>query len=166
MASAPVKARERPTVDITTGPYRVASTMVKVHTDEREELCNLTSLVREFVKSSGVRTGSVMISSLHTTSAIFINEWQEALLHDVKAYLANAISKDVYYRHNDPAWSDCDRHNADSHLRSTMLGISLALQIADGDVVLGEWQSVIMAEFDGPRDRSIRLQAMGIASEK
>ena len=166
MAYAPVKARERPTVDIATGPYRVASTMVKVHTDEREELCNLTSLVREFVKSSGVRTGSVMISSLHTTSAIFINEWQEALLHDVKAYLANAISKDVYYRHNDPAWSDCDRHNADSHLRSTMLGISLALQIADGDVVLGEWQSVIMAEFDGPRDRSIRLQAMGIASEK
>ncbi len=166
MASAPVKARERPTVDIATGPYRVASTIIKVHTDEREELCNLTSLVREFVKSSGVRTGSVMISSLHTTSAIFINEWQEALLHDVKAYLANAISKDVYYRHNDPAWSDCDRHNADSHLRSTMLGISLALQIADGDVVLGEWQSVIMAEFDGPRDRSIRLQAMGIASEK
>jgi len=166
MASAPVKARERPTVDIATGPYRVASTIVKVHTDEREELCNLTSLVREFVKSSGVQTGSVMISSLHTTSAIFINEWQEALLHDVKAYLANAISKDVYYRHNDPAWSDCDRHNADSHLRSTMLGISLALQIADGDVVLGEWQSVIMAEFDGPRDRSIRLQAMGIASEQ
>ena len=153
-------------VDIATGPYRVASTVIKVHTDEREELCNLTSLVREFVKSSGVRAGSVMISSLHTTSAIFINEWQEALLHDVKAYLANAISKDVYYRHNDPAWSDCDRHNADSHLRSTMLGISLALQIADGDVVLGEWQSVIMAEFDGPRDRSIRLQAMGIASEK
>ncbi len=166
MASAPVKARERPTVDIATGPYRVASTIVKVHTDEREELCNLTSLVRDFVKSSGVRAGSLMISSLHTTSAIFINEWQEALLHDVKAYLANAISKDVYYRHNDPAWSDCDRHNADSHLRSTMLGISLALQIADGDVVLGEWQSVIMAEFDGPRDRSIRLQAMGIASEK
>ena len=166
MASAPVKARERPTVDIATGPYRVASTIVKVHTDEREELCNLTSLVREFVKSSGVRAGSVMISSLHTTSAIFINEWQEALLHDVKAYLANAISRDVYYRHNDPAWSDCDRHNADSHLRSTMLGISLALQITDGNVVLGEWQSVIMAEFDGPRDRSIRLQAMGIASEK
>ncbi len=122
MASAPVKARERPTVDIATGPYRVASTMVKVHTDEREELCNLTSLVREFVKSSGVRTGSVMISSLHTTSAIFINEWQEALLHDVKAYLANAISKDVYYRHNDPAWSDCDRHNADSHLRFRATG--------------------------------------------
>jgi len=80
--------------------------------------------------------------------------------------MASAIQKDLYYRHNDPAWSDCDRHNADSHLRSLMLGISLTLQIADGDVVLGEWQSIIMAELDGPRERSVRLQATGIASEK
>jgi secondary thiamine-phosphate synthase enzyme len=106
----------------------------------------------------------VVISSLHTTSAIFINEWQDALVHDVKAYLATAINKDLYYRHNDPAHSDCDRHNADSHLRSLFLGMSLTLQVADGDVVLGEWQSIIMAELDGPRERSIRLQAMGIAS--
>ena len=83
-------------------------------------------------------------------------------MHDVQDYLSRAINKDVYYRHNDPALSDCDRHNADSHLRSLMLGISLSLQVADGDVVLGEWQSVIMAEFDGPRERSIRIQAMGI----
>ena len=166
MASASVKAPEQPTVEIATGSYRVASRIVNIQTEEREELRNLTSLVHDFVKSSGVRAGSVIISSLHTTSAIFINEWQDALVHDVKTYLANAINKDVYYRHNDPAWSDCDRHNADSHLRSLMLGISLTLQVADGDVVLGEWQSIIMAEFDGPRERSIRLQAMGIASEK
>ena len=165
MASASVKALEQPTVDIATGQYRVASTLVKVQTEEREELHNLTSLVRDFVKSSGVRAGSVIISSLHTTSAIFINEWQDALVHDVKAYLANAINKDVYYRHNDPAWSDCDRHNADSHLRSLMLGISLTLQVADSDLVLGEWQSIIMAEFDGPRERSIRIQAMGIGEK-
>jgi len=94
-----------------------------------------------------------------------MNEWQEALVHDVQAYLATAINKDVYYRHNDPAWSDCDRHNADSHLRSLMLGISLSLQVANGDVVLGEWQSIIMAEFDGPRERSIRIQAMGIGEK-
>jgi secondary thiamine-phosphate synthase enzyme len=103
-----------------------------------------------------------MVSSLHTTNAIFINEWQDALLHDAKAYLAGAIGKDLYYRHNDPAWSDCERHNADSHLRSMMLGATLTVPVADGDVVLGEWQSVIMAEFDGPRERLVRLQAMGI----
>jgi secondary thiamine-phosphate synthase enzyme len=162
MASASVKAPEQPTLDVAVGPYRVASTLAKVQTKDREELCNLTSLVRDFVRSSGIRAGSVIVSSLHTTSGIFINEWQDALVHDVKAYLANAINKDVYYRHNDPEWSDCDRHNADSHLRSLMLGISLTLQVADGDVVLGEWQSIIMAEFDGPRERSIRIQAMGI----
>ncbi len=163
MASASVKAPEQPTVDIATGSYRVASTVVKIQTEQREELHNLTAIVRDFVKSSGVQDGLVIISSLHTTSAIFINEWQDALVHDVKTYLAEFIAKDVYYRHNDPAWSDCDRHNADSHLRSLMLGISLTLQVADGDVVLGEWQSIIMAEFDGPRERSIRIQATGIA---
>jgi secondary thiamine-phosphate synthase enzyme len=164
MSSASVKAPEQSTVEIATGPYRVASTLAKVQTEEREQLHNLTKQIRDFVNSSGVKAGLVTISSLHTTSAIFINEWQEALVHDVKAYLAHAVSKEQYYRHNDPAWSDCDRHNADSHLRSLILGMSLTLQIADGDLVLGEWQSIIMAEFDGPRERSIRLQAMGIAS--
>jgi secondary thiamine-phosphate synthase enzyme len=165
MASASVKAPDQSSVEIATGPYRVAGTLVKVQTTGREELHNLTAMVRDFVRSSGVRAGSVIVSSLHTTCGIFINEWQDALVHDVKAYLANAINKDVYYRHNDPAWSDCDRHNADSHLRSLMLGISLTLQVADGEVVLGEWQSIIMAEFDGPRERSIRFQAMGIGDQ-
>ena len=162
MASASVKAPEQPNVDVVTGAYRVVSGAIKVQTDRREELYNLSQIVRDFVKSSGINSGMVMVSSLHTTCAIFINEWQEALLHDVKAYLSGLINKDGYFRHNDPAWSDCDRHNADSHLRSLMLGMNLTLQVADGDVVLGEWQSVIMAEFDGPRERTIRLQAMGI----
>jgi len=165
MASASVKAPEQPSVEIATGPYRVASTLIKVQTEGRDELHNLTRLVRDFVKASGVRAGSVIVSSLHTTSGVFINEWQDALVHDVKAYLATAINKDVYYRHNDPAWSDCDRHNADSHLRSLMLGTSLTLPVIDGNVVLGEWQSIIMAEFDGPRERSVRMQAMGIGEK-
>ncbi len=164
MASASVKAPEQPRTEIATGSYRVTSTLIKVLTGQREELHNLTKIIRNFVKSSGIQDGLVNISSLHTTNAIFINEWQDALIHDFKAYLANAIRKDLYYRHNDPAWSDCDRHNADAHLRSLMLGISLTLQIAGGDLVLGEWQSVIMAELDGPRERSIRAQAMGVGS--
>lgn len=164
MGSASVKAPDQSAVEIATGPYRVVSTVAKVQSDRREELYNLTQMVRDFVRSSGIRAGSLIVSSLHTTSAILINEWQEALVHDVKAYLANLINKDGYYRHNDPAWSDCDRHNADSHLRTLMLGMTITLQIADGDLVLGEWQSIIMAELDGPRERTIRLQAMGVGS--
>lgn len=165
MGSASVNAPVQPTVDIETGTCKVASGVVKVQTQEREALHNITGLVRDFVRASGVRAGFVNISSLHTTSAVFVNEWQEALVHDVKGYLASIINKDAYFRHNDPAWSDCERHNADSHLRSLMLGISLTLQIADADLVLGEWQSIIMAEFDGPRERSIRIQAMGIGDK-
>ena len=162
MASASVKAPVQPSVDVVTGAYRVVSTTIKVQTDGREELYNLSKTIRDFVRSSGIRAGTVMISSLHTTCAILINEWQEALVHDVKKYLSNLINKDDYFRHNDPEWSDCDRHNADSHLRSLMLGMNLTLQVAESDVVLGEWQSVILAELDGPRERTIRLQAMGI----
>jgi secondary thiamine-phosphate synthase enzyme len=163
MASASVKALE-PTVEVVTGAYRVTSKLAKIQTEHREELYNLTQMIRDFVRSSGIRAGSLMVSSLHTTCAIFVNEWQDALVHDVKAYLSSLIRKEDYYRHNDPAWSDCDRHNADSHLRALLLGMNLNLQISDGEVVLGEWQSVILAELDGPRERSIRLQAMGVAA--
>jgi secondary thiamine-phosphate synthase enzyme len=164
MSSASLKALE-PTLDVVTGAYRVVSKLTKVQTEHREELYNLTQMVRDFVKSSGIRAGSLMVCSLHTTCAILINEWQDALVHDVKAYLSNLISKDGYYRHNDPAWSDCDRHNADSHLRTLLLGMNITLQIADGELVLGEWQSIILAELDGPRERSIRLQATGVESD-
>jgi secondary thiamine-phosphate synthase enzyme len=162
MASASVKALEQPTVETVSGTWRVVGTLSKVQTEGREGLYNLTQFVRDFVKTSGVKAGMVVISSLHTTSAIFVNEWQDALVHDMKAYLANVISKDDYFRHNDPAHSDCDRHNADSHIRALLLGPSLTLQVANGEVVLGEFQSVIMAELDGPRERSIRIQAMGV----
>ena len=100
---------------------------------------------------------------MHTTCALVINEWQDALVHDVKTYIQSLTGTDTYYRHNDPALSDCDRHNADSHLRSLILGMTLTFQIADGEIVLGEWQSIIMAELDGPRERTVRLQAMGVA---
>ena len=163
MASASVNALEQPTVETVSGTWRVVGTQTKVQTEGREGLYNLTQLVRDFVKSSGIKAGMVVISSLHTTSAVFINEWQDALVHDMKSYLATVINKNDYFRHNDPAHSDCDRHNADSHLRALLLGMSLTLQVADGEAVLGEWQSIIMAELDGPRERSIRMQVMGVA---
>jgi secondary thiamine-phosphate synthase enzyme len=165
MASASVKALEQPSVEVATGGYRVVSTLAKVQTEGREELYNLTSLVRDFARSAGVRAGLLNICSLHTTNGIFINEWQEALVQDVKSYLGKLVNKEGYFRHNDPAWSDCDRHNADSHLRTLLLGMNLTLQIWDGEVVLGKWQSIIMAELDGPQERTIRLQAMGVAGE-
>ena len=136
---------------------------MKVESKDRVELHDLTTQVRDFVRSSRVQAGQLLVASMHTTSAIFINEWQDALLFDIQTHLENFITRGAYYRHNDPEWSDCDRNNADSHLRTLTLGTQVTLPVADGDVVLGEWQSVIMGELDGPRERIVRLQVMGAA---
>ena len=137
---------------------------MKVESKDRVELHDLTAQVRDFVRSSRVQAGQLLVASMHTTSAIFINEWQDALLFDIQMHLENLITRGAYYRHNDPEWSDCDRNNADSHLRTLTLGTQVTLPVADGDVVLGEWQSVIMGELDGPRERIVRLQVMGAAA--
>jgi secondary thiamine-phosphate synthase enzyme len=165
MASVSAKALGPSATEVAAGPYRVASTIIKVETQERVELHNLTQQVKDFVASSGVRAGQVIVASMHTTCAVFINEWQDALLFDIRAYLETLISRGGYYRHNDPEWSDCDRSNADSHLRTLVLGTQVVLPVAQCEVVLGEWQSVILGELDGPRGRIIRLQVMGTSAE-
>ena len=80
-----------------------------------------------------------------------------------KKFLEEMVARDRYYMHNDPDHSDCDRMNADSHLRAMLLGHSLTLQISGGEVVLGQWQRILMAELDGPRARTLRAQVVGIA---
>jgi secondary thiamine-phosphate synthase enzyme len=100
---------------------------------------------------------------MHTTCALFINEFQTALLSDIKRFLEHVVARDAEYLHNDPNYSDCDRMNADSHLRALLLGHSLTLQVSGGEVVLGQWQRILMAELDGPRARSLRIQIFGVS---
>ncbi len=101
---------------------------------------------------------------MHTTCTVVINEFQPALLVDFKTFLEEVVSEDAHWRHNDPAHSDCDRQNADAHLRAMLLGHSLSLQVSGGEIVLGQWQRVLLAELDGPRTRTVRLQVMGVGS--
>jgi secondary thiamine-phosphate synthase enzyme len=118
--------------------------------------------VNEIVRRSGVTNGIVHLQSLHTTTAIFLNEWQDALLEDVKTFFDNAVEREQYYKHNDPQFSDCERGNADSHLRGMMMGQTLSLQVRNASVLLGTWQSIVLAEFDGPRSRSVAVQVSGV----
>lgn len=125
------------------------------------ELINLTQRVEELVAISGIREGIAFVQSLHSTTAIFVNEWQDALLHDIRAMLEQVVRADAPWRHNDPRYSDCDRGNAASHLRAALLGTSAVLGVRGGQLVRGQWQSIILAELDGPRTRSIWLQLLG-----
>lgn len=144
------------------GNYKVFNRIVDWITSDRMQLLNITDRINEIVRRSGVRDGLVHLQSLHTTTAVFINEWQDALIQDVKSFFDQVVQRDQYYRHNDPDYSDCERRNADSHLRGMMMGQTLCLQVRNASVLLGTWQSIIFAEFDGPRSRSLAVQISGV----
>src|SRR5438477_6808050 len=144
------------------GGFKMFNRIVDWITNDRMQLINITDRINDIVRKSGVRDGIVHLQSLHTTSAVFINEWQDALLHDVKAFLEQVVNRDQYYRHNDPEHSDCERKNADSHMRGMLMGQTLCLQVRNASVLLGTWQSIIFADFDGPRSRSLAVHVSGV----
>ncbi len=164
--SSTVTVREKPVQHVASaaaGGLTIHGETFIVQTDQRIEVVDLTDRIIEFVRRFEVREGLVSLWSMHTTCAVFINEFQTALLTDIKRFLEQMVERDAEWMHNDPAHSDCDRMNADSHLRALLLGHSLTLQISGREVVLGQWQRVLMAELDGPRARSLRVQIFGIS---
>jgi secondary thiamine-phosphate synthase enzyme len=151
-----------PEVETKEGTYKIASTTLIIRTDDRVELKCITNEIAAFVEQSPVRDGIVHVSSLHTTAGVIMNEVQDALLSDMTNLFEQLIPSAVYYKHNDPLLSDCDRRNADAHLRSLVVGHSISIPIIDGRLKIGTWQRVLLTEFDGPNNRKIHLQVMGI----
>jgi secondary thiamine-phosphate synthase enzyme len=142
--------------------FKIFNRVLDWITNDRLQLINITDRINEIVRKSGVRDGLVHLQSLHTTTSVFLNEWQDALLHDVRKFLDDMVAREAYWRHNDPEFSDCERQNADSHLRGMLMGQTLCLQVRNSAVLLGTWQSIILAEFDGPRSRSLSIQVSGV----
>ena len=164
--SSVVTARETPvpqTTSVRAGGFAVVAETIDVDTAERIELVDLTDTVMAFVRRSGIQEGLLSLWSMHTTCTVFINESQAALEVDIKAFLESTVARANYYRHNDPEHSDCDRANADSHLRAMLLGHSVTMQVSAGELVVGRWQRVLCGEMDGPRTRTIRAQVQGIS---
>jgi secondary thiamine-phosphate synthase enzyme len=151
-----------PEVETKEGTYKIASTTLIIRTDERVELKSITSEIAAFVERSPVRDGIVHVSSLHTTAGVIMNEVQDALLSDMTNLFEQLIPSAVYYKHNDPLLSDCDRRNADAHLRAVVVGHSVSIPVIDGRLKIGTWQRVLLTEFDGPNNRKIHIQVMGI----
>ena len=133
-----------------------------VRSSQKQEMIDITSDVIEATREAGIRNGFVGIFSQHTTAAVLVNEFQSALLSDIGEFLKRIVADSISYKHNSPEWSDCDRGNATSHLRSLLFSNSVMLPIVDGKPVLGQFQSVIMAELDGPRERTIKVQCLGV----
>jgi secondary thiamine-phosphate synthase enzyme len=140
---------------------KYANKKLSVQTHEKQQMVNLTNLFTEAVEASGVRDGFAGIYSQHTTAAVFVGEFQHALIEDTLDFLKRVVQDDLSYKHNSPEFSDCERRNAASHLRSVLLNHGVMLPIVEGAPVLGQFQSIVLAELDGPRDRMLHVHILG-----
>ena len=129
--------------------------------EEQTEILDITKHVREAIQRSPVSNGIALINTLHTTCALFINEFQSALMDDLRNLAERLVPERGGFRHDDPRYSDCERGNAHAHLRTALLGRSIAVALSGGEMVLGRFQSIIFAEFDGPRKRDVTVQIIG-----
>lgn len=148
--------------EVLDGKLKMFSRTLEVVTESRVELYNVTDRIKDLVKSSGIKAGFLILSTLHTTTALFINEFQAALMADVKHFLERLANREHGYLHNCEDCSDCERKNADAHIRALVLGHAVTLPIQGGKIPLGQWQSILFAELDGPRERSLTAQVIGV----
>jgi secondary thiamine-phosphate synthase enzyme len=140
---------------------KVFSTTFTLSSEDRTEFSDITKHVRDALQQFPISNGIALVNTLHTTCALFLNEFQGALIEDLKMLMERLVVERAGYRHDDPRYSDCERGNAHSHLRAALLGRSIAVGIKDDELALGRFQSIIFAELDGPRKREINLQVMG-----
>jgi len=134
----------------------VYSEEIQVPTGNNMDLVNITEKVQAIAKKSGISAGACLVYSMHTTAAVIVNENEPGLLKDIVTKLAHDFPKNAGWEH--------DRHdnNAHSHLAAGYIGISKVLPVEDGKIKLGTWQSVFLLELDGPRNRSVFIQIMGV----
>jgi secondary thiamine-phosphate synthase enzyme len=143
------------------GQMKAFTASFTVRTDGRIDLHDITKDVRDIVQQFPVTSGVIVVNTLHTTCALLVNEFQSALIDDLKAMLERLVPSRGGYRHDDARYSDCERGNADAHLRAALIGRSISLGFQDGELTLGRFQSIIFAELDGPRRREITVQVVG-----
>src|SRR5437016_4236330 len=124
---------------------------IHFRTTQHEQLLDITDDVRAYVRASGVEDGVLHLWSLHTTCALTVNEGADPdVARDIVQTMKTLVPKDGDYKH--------DEGNSDAHVKTSMFGPGLTLLIEDGDLLLGTWQHVFLAEWDGPRRRDIAAQ--------
>lgn len=126
---------------------------IEIRSDHREQLLDMTAAVAAEVEKSGVRDGVLYLWSLHTTCGIIVNEGADPdVARDIVVALRGLVPRDGDYRHAEG--------NSDSHLKTMLSGPGQTLLIEDGALVLGTWQKVFLAEWDGPRTRRIAYRML------
>jgi secondary thiamine-phosphate synthase enzyme len=137
---------------------------MKVHTaylwfetKKRQEFIRITDDVAATVKDAGVTDGSVLVSAMHITSGVFVNDWEDGLIDDFQVWLEKLAPSGLDYAHHRTG-----EDNADAHLKRTIMGHQVVVPITGGKLDLGPWEQIFYAEFDGRRKKRVVLKVMGI----
>ena len=133
------------------GVRKAASFTLQVRTTRRTELLDITREVQRAVRDAGVKSGVCHLYVPHTTAGITINENADPdVPRDIEGAMDRLVPKDGPYKHFEG--------NADAHIKSTLTGVSLSVEIAGGELQLGRWQGIFFCEYDGPRLRDVRVR--------
>ena len=134
-----------------------------VHTDylwfntkKRQEFVRITDEVMAIVKASGVNEGTVLVSAMHITAGVFVNDWEDGLIDDFQMWLEKLAPYRENYRHHRTGET-----NGDSHLKSLLVHHQVIVPVTAGKLDFGPWQQVYYAEFDGQRPKRVIIKVMG-----
>ncbi len=125
------------------------------NTRKREEFVNITRQVEEAIKKSGVKEGMVLVSAMHITAAVYVNDAEDGLIEDIKEWL-QGLAPEKDYRHHRTG-----EDNGQAHLKNLILHHQVIVPITNGRADFGPWQQVYYAEFDGRRAKRVIIKVMG-----
>ncbi len=126
------------------------------NTKNKKDIIPLTETVREIVKSSGIKEGMVLISAMHITAGVIVNDYEEGLWNDIFEWLEKLAPYKEDYNHHRTGET-----NGDAHLKSILVHHEVIVPITDGDLDLGPWQQIFYLEFDGQRRKRLIIKVMG-----
>jgi len=126
-----------------------------METKRAREFVNITERVRAIVRASDVDEGLALVSAMHITAAVYVNDNESGLLHDIEAW-ADGLAPPGDYQHHRTGES-----NGDAHLKNLLLGHQVVLPVTRGDLDLGPWEQVFYAEFDGRRPKRVVVKVVG-----
>ncbi len=126
------------------------------HTSKRREYVNITDEVEQFVRESGIQEGFVLVSAMHITAGVYVNDAESGLIADIDEWLEKLAPYRPDYRHHRTG-----EDNGDAHLKSLLIHHEVIVPITGGRLDLGPWQQIYYAEFDGQRRKRVILKAIG-----
>ncbi|MBU6390677.1 MAG: secondary thiamine-phosphate synthase enzyme YjbQ [Planctomycetota bacterium] len=126
------------------------------NTKKRREFINITRDVTKALQKSGIKEGMILVSAMHITSGIFVNDAEPGLHRDIEEWLLRLVPEGHDYYHHRTG-----EVNGDAHLRNLLIGHQVVVPVTDGKLDLGPWQQVFYAEFDGQRSKRLVIKVMG-----